>query len=124
RYLPEGSQGCAVGNCRSTNSDLRQIATERPHMPLSSRAPSKARKSEVAVSDEKNRRILRDPEVRERTKLSRVQRWRRVRKGTFPAPVQLGPNSIGWYEDEIEAWIANRPRVAYAALPLDQAQAA
>jgi prophage regulatory protein len=66
------------------------------------------------VSDTKNRNILRDPDVRARTKLSRVQRWRRVRKGTFPAPVQLGPNSIGWYEDEIEAWLAERPRVPYA----------
>jgi prophage regulatory protein len=67
------------------------------------------------VSDPKGRVILRDPEVRERTKLSRVQRWRRVRRGTFPAPVQLGPNSIGWYEDEIEQWLAARPRVPYAA---------
>ena len=65
------------------------------------------------------RRILRDPAVKERTGLSRVQRWRRVRKGTFPAPVQLGPNSIGWYEDEIEAFLANRPRVSYAAAPAD-----
>jgi prophage regulatory protein len=65
----------------------------------------------------KNRHILRDREVEERTKVSRVQRWRRVRAGTFPAPVQLGPNSIGWYEDEIEAWLAARPRVSYAPTP-------
>jgi prophage regulatory protein len=73
-----------------------------------------ARKCEDLVSDTKSRIILRDPEVLARTKLSRVQRWRRVRKGTFPAPVQLGPNSIGWYEDEIEHWLAERPRVHYA----------
>jgi prophage regulatory protein len=71
-------------------------------------------KSEVSVSETKERRILRDPEVQQRTKLSRVQRWRRVRSGTFPAPVQLGPNSIGWFEDEVEAWLAKRPRVSYA----------
>jgi prophage regulatory protein len=75
------------------------------------------------VSDTKNRNILRDPEVRKRTKLSRVQRWRRVRKGTFPAPVQLGPNSIGWYEDEIEAWLAERPRVSYAPQAAEPAAA-
>jgi prophage regulatory protein len=73
-----------------------------------------ARKCEDLVSDTKNRNILRDPEVLARTKLSRVQRWRRVRSGTFPAPVQLGPNSIGWFENEIEAWLAERPRVSYA----------
>ena len=66
-------------------------------------------------SQQKGRRILRDPVVQERTQLSRVQRWRRVRAGTFPAPIQLGPNSIGWWEDEIEAWLAARPRVSYAA---------
>lgn len=60
------------------------------------------------------RRILRDAEVKSRTGLSRVQRWRRVRAGTFPAPVQIGPNSIGWYEDEIETFLADRPRVSYA----------
>jgi prophage regulatory protein len=67
------------------------------------------------VSPQESKRILRDAEVKKRTQLSRVQRWRRVRNGTFPAPVQLGPNSIGWYEDEIESWVANRPRVKYAA---------
>ncbi len=65
----------------------------------------------------KPRRVLRDPIVRERTGLSRTQRWRCIRSGTFPAAVQLGPNSIGWYEDEIEAWLAERPRVSYAPSP-------
>ena len=30
----------------------------------------------------------------------RVQLWRDVRAGLFPAPRQLGPNSIGWTEEE------------------------
>ena len=68
----------------------------------------------MSEPESKSRRILRDQEVRERTGLSRVQRWRRIRKGTFPAPLQLGPNSIGWLETEIEAWLAARPRVSYA----------
>jgi prophage regulatory protein len=72
------------------------------------------RELRAAKHDAEGRRILRDPQVFQRTKLSRVQRWRRVRRGTFPAPIQLGPNSIGWYEDEIDAWLAERPRVSYA----------
>ena len=75
------------------------------------------------MSEAKERRILRDPEVQQRTKLSRVQRWRGVRKGTFPAPVQLGPNSIGWYSDEIEAWLSERPRVSYALATTEPAAA-
>jgi len=69
------------------------------------------------VNEGKQRRILRDPEVKRLTGLSRVQRWRRVRAGTFPAPVQLGPNSIGWDAVEVEEWLATRPRVSYAPIP-------
>jgi prophage regulatory protein len=61
------------------------------------------------------RRILRDPEVSRRVPLSRVQRWRMTKAGMFPAPVQLGPNSVGWYEDEIDAWLAAQPRRTYGA---------
>jgi prophage regulatory protein len=61
------------------------------------------------------RQIIRWPEVHHRTGRSRTSAWRDVRKGTFPAPVEIGNNAIGWYEHEIQAWIASRPRAAYAA---------
>jgi len=63
----------------------------------------------------KPRRIIRGSVVCGRTGKSRVGVWRGVRAGTFPAPVQLGPNSVGWYEDEIDAWLATRPRRRYGA---------
>jgi prophage regulatory protein len=50
-----------------------------------------------------SRRIIRGPKVESRVGKSRVSIWRDVKAGTFPAPVQIGPNSIGWYEDEIDA---------------------
>ena len=59
-------------------------------------------------------RMLRFPEVIERTGLSRTTIWRRVRAKTFPAPYQLGPNSIGWPETTIVDWVESRPVVAYA----------
>ena len=65
-------------------------------------------------TDNAPRNIIRDKKVKERTGLGRVQRWRCVKAGTFPAPIQLGPNSVGWYEDEIDQWLAERPRVNYA----------
>lgn len=58
--------------------------------------------------------MLRAPEVMARTGLSRVTIWRRVRAGTFPAPTELGENSIGWPEAEISAWLANRPHRTYS----------
>ena len=48
---------------------------------------------------------------------SRVKVWRDVRDGLFPAPIILGPNSVGWYENEVDEWLASRPRVNYAPAP-------
>jgi prophage regulatory protein len=61
--------------------------------------------------------ILREPDVKTRTGLSRVQRWRMIRAGSFPAPIKLGKNSIGWREDDITAWLASRPIVNWAPKP-------
>ena len=44
----------------------------------------------------------------------RVQLWRDVRAGLFPVPRQLGPNSIGWTEEEFDEHFANLPRVSWA----------
>lgn len=52
---------------------------------------------------------------------SRVQNWRDVRDGKLPPPIELGPNSIGWFEDEIDAWLASRPRRTYGALTVGEA---
>ena len=58
--------------------------------------------------------MLRFPDVIERTGLSRTTIWRRVKAGTFPAPVELGANSISWPELAIIEWVESRPVVAYA----------
>ncbi len=56
--------------------------------------------------------VLRCSEVIRRTGLSRTTIWRRERAGDFPRRLILGPNAMGWIEDEVEQWIAARPRVA------------
>ena len=53
------------------------------------------------------RKLLREKDLKARDGMSRVQRWRNIRAGKHPAPVQLGPNSIGWFEDEYPT----RPRL-------------
>lgn len=53
-------------------------------------------------------RILRLREVIARTGLSRSTIYERVGKGEFPRQIALGPNSAGWIETEVEAWIASR----------------
>ena len=41
---------------------------------------------------------------------SRTTIWRDVKAGTFPPPVILGKNSIGFHEKEIRAWQKSRER--------------
>lgn len=54
--------------------------------------------------------ILRFAQVRERTGLSRSTVYRRIRCGKFPVPLDLGNGRLGWLEDEIDEWVAARPR--------------
>lgn len=44
---------------------------------------------------------------------SRQQIWRDIRAGRFPAPIELGPNSVAWFRAEIEEWKRARPRRTY-----------
>jgi prophage regulatory protein len=57
-------------------------------------------------------RVLRLPEVKTITGLSRSTIYLRVAAGSFPRPVSLGPRAVGWLQAEVEAWIssANSPQ--------------
>jgi prophage regulatory protein len=52
--------------------------------------------------------ILRLPAVKSRTGLSRSTIYLRVSQGIFPRPVSLGGRAVGWVEDEIQSWLAER----------------
>ncbi|WP_374488935.1 helix-turn-helix transcriptional regulator [Zoogloea sp.] len=52
--------------------------------------------------------ILRRPEVEARVGLRRSALYQRIKAGSFPAPVQLGPKSVGWVESEINEWLVAR----------------
>jgi len=54
--------------------------------------------------------VLRISDVRARTGLARSTIYLFMERGDFPAPVSLGPRAVGWLADEIDAWIAERPR--------------
>ena len=34
--------------------------------------------------------------------------WRWTRRKAFPAPIKLGPNTVGWLRSEIDAWLGAR----------------
>ena len=67
------------------------------------------------TANAQGRKIIRGPVVEDKTSWTRVTIWRAIRDNKFPAPIQLGPNSVGWFEDEIDAWLATRPRRTYGA---------
>ena len=52
--------------------------------------------------------ILRRPDVEAVTGLSRSTIYKWMDEGSFPKPVKLGPRAVGWREEQIEAWIADR----------------
>lgn len=53
-------------------------------------------------------RILRLPDVKSRTGLSRSTIYSHVANKQFPAPISLGARAVGWLEQDIEAWLSEK----------------
>lgn len=53
------------------------------------------------------KRFLRLPAVMEAVGLARATIYKRVKAGTFPAPVQLGPRAVAWDQADIADWQAS-----------------
>jgi prophage regulatory protein len=56
------------------------------------------------------RRIVRPTEADRICGLSKSTRYRLEAAGLFPKRVLLSERSSGYFSDEIEAWLASRPR--------------
>lgn len=54
-----------------------------------------------------NDRFMRIAEVVRVTALSRNTIYKRIREGTFPKQVRLGPNSVAWLQSDISAWMTS-----------------
>lgn len=55
-------------------------------------------------------RILRLPDVKDRSGLGRSTIYRRIAENTFPKPIRIGERAVGWLESEIDAWTELRTR--------------
>lgn len=53
-------------------------------------------------------KLLRLPQVIERTSLRRSTIYEMMRDGSFPKPVKLNLRSNGWIESEITDWVTAR----------------
>lgn len=56
--------------------------------------------------------ILRRKQVERRTGLSRSTLYQKISQGTFPAPIRLSSQEVGWLSHEIDEWIEQRIRVS------------
>lgn len=52
--------------------------------------------------------VIRLPEVRSRTGLSRSTIYAMMASGMFPKSVKLGQRAVGWMESEIGDWLNSR----------------
>ena len=50
-------------------------------------------------------KILRLPQVKERTGLSRSSIYQMISAGIFPKQIALGPRAVGWLKSEIDQWL-------------------
>ena len=62
----------------------------------------------VALKVRGSDQLLRFAQVRELVPLSRTTLWRKIRDGTFPAPIKLSDHARGWRLSTIRRWIADR----------------
>lgn len=62
-------------------------------------------------ADPNPRTILRKDEVLRRSALKTTRLYELIKEGEFPAQVSIGARAVGWYEDEVQTWIDNRPAV-------------
>lgn len=53
-------------------------------------------------------RVISAKELTRRVPYSAVQIWRLEKAGAFPRRIKLGPNRVGWVEEEVEAWLRDR----------------
>lgn len=54
------------------------------------------------------KKIIRLPEVKIKTGLSRSSIYLRMSKGEFPQSISLGSRAVGWLEADIEQWLDDR----------------
>jgi prophage regulatory protein len=69
------------------------------------RSADTASHGQVTAHEPEAIHILRLPAVIKRVGLSRSSIYARMRRGTFPRSVSLGPHSMGFVEHEINSWL-------------------
>lgn len=69
------------------------------------------RSSDKADADSRPR-VMRLRSVLHETGLARSTVYRMVAEHTFPSPVRLGARAIGFFREDVDQWLAGRPRTS------------
>lgn len=57
-------------------------------------------------------RLLRFRQVSEMTGLPKSSVYALIKKGEFPSPIPITPQTVGWISTEVQDWIATRVKAA------------
>jgi prophage regulatory protein len=57
-------------------------------------------------------KLLRLPQVKATTGLSKSSIYARISEGTFPKQIPLGPRLVVWVESDIQNWISEQVSMA------------
>jgi len=52
--------------------------------------------------------ILRRSQVEKRTGLTKSGIYYLIREGIFPHPIKIGTRAVGWVEQEVDSWLAQK----------------
>lgn len=52
--------------------------------------------------------IIKRHTMPQKTGLSISTIYARIKAGTFPKPIRLGENSVGWLQSEVDGWLRDR----------------
>mgnify|MGYP002633621360 CR=1 FL=1 len=63
-------------------------------------------------------KLLRLPQVKATTGLSKSSIYARISEGTFPKQIPLGPRLVVWVEADIQNWISEQVSAARGIIPL------
>lgn len=55
-----------------------------------------------------SQKLLRLPQVKQTTGLSKSTIYARITEGTFPKQIPLGPRLVVWVESDIQNWISEQ----------------
>lgn len=56
--------------------------------------------------------LIRLPQVKQRTGLSRSTIYALIKKGQFKPPINLGARAVGWLESDVSEFIENRVKAS------------